>query len=72
MTTEAADLPVVQARTGGQPQDRQGARPHGAAVVARARRSGDRVAILFAAVHESAVGIKRTVARFPTDVRFER
>ena len=41
-----ADLPV-QAPTKyelvHQPQDRQGARPHGAAGVARARRRGDRI-----------------------------
>ena len=46
--TKPADLPVqepdrIQARH--QPQDRQGARPHGAADAARPRRRGDRVAV---------------------------
>ena len=41
-----ADLPVqapTKYETGGQPQDRQGARPHRAAVRARPRRRGDRM-----------------------------
>ena len=41
-----ADLPVVaadQVRAGHQPQDREGARPRGAAVAARPRRRGDRM-----------------------------
>ena len=41
-----ADLPVQQPtkyEIGDQPQDRQGARPHRAAVAARPRRRGDRV-----------------------------
>ena len=46
-------------RAGHQSQDRQGARPHGAAIDAAQRRRGDRIE-LFAAVHESVRGPKRT------------
>ena len=46
-------------RTGRQPQDRQGARPHGAARCARARRRGDQMT-RFAAVHESVHGTHET------------
>src|SRR5262245_17017572 len=47
------------------PQDRQGARPHCAAVRAHPRRRGDRIATPFAAVHESAFGPKRTSIAAP-------
>ena len=54
-----ADLPV-QAPTKyelvDQPQDRQGARPRRAADAARPRRRGDRIVVLFAAVHMSLPG----------------
>ena len=54
-----ADLPV-QAPTKyelvDQSQDRQGARPHSAAIAARPRRRGDRITMLFAAVHMAAIG----------------
>ena len=44
-----------QVRTGDQPQDRQGARPHRSAVAARPRRRGDRINGAM-----SAIGTKRT------------
>jgi putative ABC transport system substrate-binding protein len=45
-----------QVRTGHQPEDRQSARPRRAGVRACARRRGDRIAVLFTALHESAFG----------------
>ena len=57
-----ADLPVVQATKFElviNAQDRQDARPHHAADAARPRRRGDRIAALFAAVHESGIGTSR-------------
>ena len=42
--------------TGHQPQDRQGTRPHRAARPTKRRRRGDRIATLFAAARESAIG----------------
>ena len=44
-----AEMPVLQPthlRVGDQPEDRQGARPHGAAIAARPRRRGDRIRTL--------------------------
>ena len=43
-----------QIRTGAQPQDCEGTRPQCSADPARDRRRGDRIGMLFAAVHESA------------------
>jgi putative ABC transport system substrate-binding protein len=54
-----------QVRTGHQPEDRQSARPRRAGVRACARRRGDRIAVLFTALHESAIGTKRTWASAP-------
>ena len=42
-----------QVRAGDQPQDRQGTRPHRAAVAPRPRRRGDRIAAPFAAIAHS-------------------
>jgi hypothetical protein len=47
-------------------QSRQGAGPHDSRQVARARRRGDRIAVLFAAVHMSPPGTFET----STDVRY--
>ena len=57
-----ADLPCRRrlSRIGNESEDRQGARPHGAADTARTRGRGDRITMLFAALHESAYGTKRT------------
>src|SRR5262249_25771634 len=49
-----------QIRASDQSCDCQGTGPHRATVADRARRRIDRIAILFAAVHESAFGTKRT------------
>ena len=68
-----ADLPVVQAtqvRAGHQRRDRPDARPHRAADAARPRRRGDRITTLFAAVHESAIGTKRTSLFAAPNVRY--
>src|SRR5262245_19248023 len=40
--------------------DRQGPRHYIAAAIARPRRRDDRVEVLFAAAHESAIGTRRT------------
>jgi putative ABC transport system substrate-binding protein len=50
----AADLAADQVRAGHQRPDGPDARPHRAAVAARHRRRGDRIAMLFAAAHVSA------------------
>jgi len=42
------------------PCDRQGARPHGSTDSTGGCRRGDRIAMCFGAVHESAFGTKRT------------
>jgi len=52
-TAGAAADPV---RASDQHEDGQSARPHRAALVARPRRRGDRIEMLFAAAHESACG----------------
>src|SRR5262249_62140825 len=49
-----------QVRAWHQRQDRQGAGPRRAVASAADRRRGDRIAKMFAAVHESAFGPKRT------------
>ena len=59
-TGSPPDTATDQIRTGDQPQDRQGARPRRASLFAAARRRGDRIVTLIAAVHESVVGTKRT------------
>ena len=43
-------------RAGDQPQNRQDDRPHNPSDIARPRRRGDRIGMLFAAVHESVIG----------------
>ena len=48
-----------EVRAGHQSQDRQGARPDHPRIFPGARRRGDRVTVLFAAVHESGSGTKR-------------
>jgi putative ABC transport system substrate-binding protein len=53
------DLPIEQVHFGDQPQDRQGAWHSRAPDIAVARRRGDRIARLFAAVHESLGGTSR-------------
>ena len=61
--TKPSDLPVEQPtkfESGDQHEDGQSARPHRAALVTRPRRRGDRIEMLFAAVHESGYGTKRT------------
>jgi hypothetical protein len=55
-TGSPPDTATDQIRTGDQPQDRQGARPRRASLFAAARRRGDRIVTLIAAVHESLVG----------------
>ena len=53
------DLPIQgpdHVPTRHQPQDRQGTRPHRAARPTKRRRRGDRIATLFAAARESAIG----------------
>ena len=68
-----ADLPVVQATKFElviNAPDRQDARPHRAADAARPRRRGDRIELLFAAVHESACGTKRRKPRRRVYVSF--
>ena len=52
----SADRAADHVRTCSQPQDRQGSRPHNTAQVARTCRRGDRITIIFAALHESAIG----------------
>jgi ABC-type uncharacterized transport system substrate-binding protein len=47
---------VHESRAGHQPQDCQGTRPYPPSLAARSRRRGDRIGMLFAAVHESANG----------------
>jgi putative ABC transport system substrate-binding protein len=47
----AAGTGADQVRACDQPQDRQGTRPHRAAVTTRPRRRGDRITIILAAVH---------------------
>ena len=67
-----ADLPVAavdQVRVRHQPSNGANARHRGAARAARHRRRGDRIAILFAALHQSAwpladIQLKRTDLRF--------
>src|SRR6266852_9208295 len=61
--TKPADLPspaTNQVRTGNQSQDRAGARPGRAGDAARPRRRGDRIAMPFAALHESDSGTEPT------------
>jgi hypothetical protein len=59
-----ADHSTNHIRIDNQPQDRQGARPHRAADIACPRRRGDRITILFAALHESAFGGKADIPNF--------
>jgi hypothetical protein len=61
--TKPSDLPVEQPtkiRVGDQHEDCQSAWPDRTTVVARPRRRGDRIETLFAAVHGSGYGSKRT------------
>src|SRR5262249_61736759 len=61
-----SELPRAAAdhvRTGDQPQNRQGARADSAADAAGRGRRGDRIATVFAAVHESANGRFRCRSR---------
>src|SRR6266478_9914267 len=53
------DRTTDQLRTGGEPQDCHGARRRSADIAAAARRRGDRMTMLFAAMHESVVGVRR-------------
>jgi len=46
-----------QIRTGAQPQDCEGTRPHCSADPARDRHRGDRIGMLFAAVHRSRLAL---------------
>src|SRR5262249_33497113 len=50
-----------QIRVGDQSQNREDAWPRSAALAAHPCRRGDRIKMLFAAVHESAYGPKRTL-----------
>ena len=47
--------PSTQA--GHQPQNRKGTRPYGTADAGRTSRRGDRIVVLFAAVHEFAIDV---------------
>ena len=55
-TTGFTDTRADHVSTGHQPQDRQGTRPHRAARPTKRRRRGNRIATLFAAARESAIG----------------
>jgi hypothetical protein len=52
----ARPMTANEVRAGDQHEDCQGARPHRAALVTCPRRRGDRIKMLFAAVHESGYG----------------
>jgi putative ABC transport system substrate-binding protein len=59
--SEPSGAGVNQIRIGHQSQDRKSARLNRAAIAADARRRGDRITILFVALHESGFGPKRTL-----------
>src|SRR5712672_239321 len=54
-----------QVRAGLQPRDREGAAPRNPRGAARARRSGDRMKVPFAAVHSSGFGPRLPTRRAP-------
>src|ERR1035437_718075 len=64
VTSVAGRAPLLhQIRTGDQPQSGQGTRPDHAADAASARRRGDRIEMLFAAVHRSLMALSLTVSQ---------